>query len=245
MTQSPAPPHISVVTVCLNAAKTIERTIDSVLAQNYPKLDYLVLDGGSTDGTLDILRGYGDRITFVSEPDQGMYDAMNKGIRRARGSWIHLLNADDWYVSADAIARAVPHLDPARTTYFDLIRSYPDGSEILQSRTVSPWMLHVSAFIPHPSLIVSREQYDQIGMYDPSLKIASDHDLILRLVRRYPPKHVPIVLTKMDQGGISARALSTSLEEFTLVSMRHGMPAVAARTLKSLKSAWWRWRSHA
>lgn len=245
MTESSTAPHISVVTVCLNAAMTIERTIDSVLAQTYPKLDYLILDGGSTDGTLDILGRYGNRITFVSEPDRGMYDAMNKGIQRARGSWIHLLNADDWYVSADAISRAVPHLDPARTTYFDLIRSYPDGSEILQSRTVSPWMLHVSAFLPHPSLIVSKEQYERVGLYDPTLKIASDHDLILRLVRRYPPKHVPIVLTKMDQGGISARALSTSLEEFTLVSMRHGMPAVAARGLQLLKSAWWRWRAHA
>lgn len=237
-------PLITVVTVCLNAERTIRRTIDSVLSQTYTNLEYLVIDGGSTDGTLALLRSYEQRVKFISEPDRGMYDAMNKGIRLARGEWIHILNSDDWYATPDALANAAPHLDADRTTYFDLIRSYPDQTEILQSRTVSPWMLHIAAFLPHPSLIVARSQYERVGLYDPGLKIASDHDLILRMIRDFPPKHVPVVLTKMDQTGISARALSTSLEEFTQVSIRHGMPRLAARLIQRFKSIWWRWRAH-
>jgi glycosyltransferase involved in cell wall biosynthesis len=243
--QGPDHPLVSVVTVCLNAEKTIRRTIDSVLAQTYPNLEYLVVDGGSTDRTLDILRSYEGRLSFTSEPDRGMYDAMNKGIRRVRGKWIHLVNADDWYATPDALALAVPQLTEDRTNYFDLVRVYPDREPVLQSRTVARWMLYIAAFLPHPTLIVSREQYERVGLYDPELRIASDHDLILRMIRNFPPKHIPMVLSNMDQTGVSARALSTSLEEFTQVTIRHGVPAAIARTIQWLKSYWWGLRTSA
>ena len=244
-TQPSAQPLVSVVTVCLNADKTIRWTIDSVLTQTYPNLEYLVVDGGSTDGTLAVLRSYEGRLSFTSEPDRGMYDAMNKGIRRARGKWIHLLNADDWYAAPDALARAVPHLADDRTNYFDLMRVYPHGGEVLQSRDVPRWSLYVSAFLPHPSLIVARTQYDKVGYYDPHLKIASDHDMILRLVQHFPPKHVPIVLTKMDQTGVSARLLGTSLDEFAIVTRRHGVPRPLAECIRWLKLVWWKARAGA
>lgn len=232
-------PKVTVVTVTFNASRTIARTINSVLAQTYPNVEYLVIDGGSTDGTLDILQGYGPRVNWLSEPDRGIYDAMNKGIGRAKGEWIHLLNGDDWYAAPDALGKAVPHLDPERTTYFDMIRVGADGSTVLQGRTVWPWMLYVSAFLPHPALIVARSQYDAVGLYDLRYKIAADHDMILRLVRKFPPKHVPFVLTNMDQTGISARQLATSLEEFTVVSKRNGLPGPIADGLRSLKKIWW------
>lgn len=244
-TRTPAAPLISVVTVCFNAAKTLQRTIESVLGQGYPHIEYHVVDGGSTDGTLDILERYADRITSTSEPDLGMYDAMNKGIRCARGEWIHLLNADDWYAADDALERAVPHLDAQRTTYFDLVRAYPDGHRVLQSRAVRPWMLYISAFLPHPSLVVARSQYDAVGLYDTALSIAGDHDLILRLVQRFPPKHVPVPLTIMDQTGISARQLDVTLDEFAIVTRRHGLPAPVAQGVRRLKSLWWKARAHA
>ncbi len=243
--EGPDRPLVSVVTVCFNAEKTIRRTIDSVLAQTYPNLEYLVVDGDSTDGTLAILRSYEGRLSFSSEPDRGMYDAMNKGIRRVRGKWIHLVNADDWYATPDALARAVPQLSEDRTNYFDLVRVYPDREPVLQSRTVARWMLYIAAFLPHPTLIVSREQYERVGLYDPELRIASDHDLILRMIRYFPPKHMPMVLSMMDQSGVSARALSTSLEEFTQVTIRHGVPAAIARTIQWLKSYWWGLRTSA
>ena len=112
-------PLVSVITVCFNAGKTIRRTIHSVLEQTYPNIEYLVVDGGSSDATLDILREHEGRLSFTTEPDRGMYDAMNKGIRRARGKWIHIVNADDWYASPDALARTVPQLAPDRTNYCD------------------------------------------------------------------------------------------------------------------------------
>jgi len=240
-----AAPLVSVVTVCFNAAKTLRRTIESVLGQSYPRIEYIVVDGGSTDGSLEILKQYPDRIGWISEPDLGVYDAMNKGIRRARGEWIHLLNADDWYAANDALERAVPHLEEDRTTYFDLVRAYADGRRLLQSREVRPWMLYVSAFLPHPSLIVARSQYDAVGLYDTSLRIAGDHDLILRLVQRFPPKHVPLALTVMDQAGISARQLDVTLDEFAIVTRRHGLPAPLALGVRRLKSIWWKARAHA
>ena len=240
-----AHPLVSVVTVCFNSEKTLRRTVDSVLGQTYPNLEYLVIDGGSTDGTLAILRSYGERLSFISEPDRGMYDAMNKGIRRARGKWIHLVNSDDWYATPEALALAVPHLADDRTTYFDLVRVYPDRAPVLQSRTVARWMLYVAAFLPHPTLIVGREQYELVGLYDPDLRIASDHDLILRMIRRFPPKHVPMVLSMMDQTGVSARALGVTLDEFAQVTIRHGLPAAIARTIQWFKSCWWGLRTFA
>ena len=232
-------PLVSVITVCFNAGRTIRRTIHSVLEQTYPNIEYLVVDGGSSDATLDILREYEGRLSFTTEPDRGMYDAMNKGIRRARGKWIHIVNADDWYASPDALARTVPQLAQDRTNYCDLIRVYPHREPVLQSREVSRWMLYIAAFLPHPTLIVAREQYDRVGLYDAELRIASDHDLILRMIRYFPPKHIPIVLSNMDQTGVSARALSTSLDEFTQVTIRHGVPTAVARAIKWLKSHWW------
>lgn len=236
-------PGISVVTVCFNAARTIRRTIDSVLAQTVSGVEYLVVDGGSTDGTMAILESYGTRLKFVSEPDKGIYDAMNKGVALARGGWIHLLNADDWYASPDALAHAVPHLDPGRTNYFDLLRVYEDGSTVLQGRDVKRWMLYISAFLPHPSLIVSREQYDRVGVFDTNLRIAADHDFILRLTRRYPINHVPLLLTCMDQGGVSATDLKRSMNEFAMVTRRNGLPTYAVNSISGIRRLWWRIRS--
>lgn len=235
-------PKISVVTVAYNAAGTIERTIESVLSQTYQNIEYLVQDGGSTDGTLDIVNRYGDRIALVSEPDKGIYDAMNKGVARATGEWIHILNADDWYTGPDALERAVPHLDPARTNYFDLIRSYEDGSQVLQSLNVKPWMLYVSAFLPHPGLIVSRAQYDRIGLFDDTLRIAADHDFILRMVKQLPPKHVAMPLAYMDQSGLSATDLSGSMNEFAQVTVSNGLPRIIAEIFRIIRMGWWRMR---
>ena len=236
-------PLVSVVTVSFNASKTIRRTVDSVLAQSYPNIDYLVVDGGSTDGTREILQSYGSRLRLVSEPDYGIYDAMNKGVALAKGGWIHLLNADDWYADADALARAVPYLEDDCTNYFDILRIYQGDHTKLQSRSVRRWMLYISAFLPHPGLIVSRAQYDDVGRFDTGLKIAADHDFILRLTKRYPIRHVRSLLTCMGQGGISATDLHTSMSEFSVVIERNGLPQAAVNAIMVLRRLWWRVRA--
>ncbi|MQX36376.1 glycosyltransferase family 2 protein [Roseospira navarrensis] len=242
-TGGPARPVLSVVTVTWNAAATLERTIESVLGQTVGPIDYVVVDGGSTDGTLDILRAHGDAIRWVSEPDRGIYDAMNKGIARARGDWIHLLNADDRYTDPTVLAQVLPRLDPNRTNYCDLIREHADGGQVLQRYRLGRWPLYFSAFLPHPSLIVSRAQYDRVGRYDPGYRVAADHDMILRLLRRHPAHHIPVPLTVMGQQGVSATDLETSLNEFSQVVRKAGVPAPLVAAMERLKRVWWGVRS--
>lgn len=232
-------PRISTVTVAFNAAATIQRTIDSVLSQTVAHHEYLVIDGGSTDGTLEILRRHADRIRVVSERDRGIYDAMNKGVRLARGTWIHLLNADDAYASPDALARVIDLLDPMRTNYCDIRVVDEAGAARLQSFRYSRlWMLY-GAYVPHPGLIVSRSQYDAVGEYDLRWRVAADHDMILRLLKRFPPNHIPEVLTVMYQGGTSSRFLSLSASEFRDVVIAHGQPRWLAQLLYRVKCSRW------
>jgi glycosyltransferase involved in cell wall biosynthesis len=233
------PPRISTVTVAFNAAATIARTIDSVLAQTVAGHEYLVIDGGSTDGTLDILRHHAGRIRIVSEPDRGIYDAMNKGVRLARGTWIHLLNADDAYARPDALARVIDRLDPARTNYCDIRVVDEAGSARVQSFRYSRLRMLYGAYVPHPGLIVARSQYDAVGDYDLRWRIAADHDMILRLLERFPPNHIPELLSVMHQGGASTRALSLSASEFRDVAIAHGQPRWLAQFLYRVKCRRW------
>lgn len=235
-----AAPKISIVTVCLNARATIERTLESVLAQTYPNIEHIVIDGGSTDGTREILERYRNRLVYwASEPDGGIYDAMNKGIGRASGEWIHILNSDDYYHDGTALSRAASTLDPARTNYFSMFLEYREGRRTYYRFRYNLPYLYISAKLPHPALIVSREQYRAVGLYDTGLRIAADHDLILRLVRRYPPKFVDFPLVVMDQEGRSARNLKTVYREFRDVTVRHGLPRAVAELVYLAKRLRW------
>ena len=239
---SPAtePPLISAITVSRNSSSTIDRTIRSVLNQRYPRLEYIVVDGASSDGTQRIIDRYKDRISrFVSEPDHGIYDAMNKGIALASGTWIHLLNADDYYLDPNVLAGAVPHLDPERTNYFSMTH-VSQGRVLREYRfPFTRWRLFVSAKVPHPAMIVSADQYRNIGPYDTSLRIAADHDMILRMLKRYPPKFTDLLLVGMEQGGRSASDLNLTYREFKEVTVRHGLPRPIAHALYCFKR--WRW----
>lgn len=234
-------PRISVVTVCFNSARTLRRTLESVAGQNHPNIEYIVVDGGSTDGTLAIVGEYRHVVDkMVSEPDAGIYDAMNKGLRMATGDWIHILNSDDYYAAPDVLAAALPLLDPERTNYFRMWREYADGRRELQDWEYSRWRLFVSAFLPHPGLIVSRRQYETVGLYDTRYRIAADHDMILRLTARWPGMKHDLALTVMQQGGMSGVRPDESLREFRAVTERHGLPRAAGACLLGLKRIWWR-----
>jgi glycosyltransferase involved in cell wall biosynthesis len=235
-----AVPPLSVITVCFNSARTIRKTLASVATQQLPGIEYIVIDGGSTDGTLEILAEHAAHITtLVSEPDQGVYDAMNKGLGLARGKWIHILNSDDYYATPDALVRALPLLDPERTNYFEMWREYPDGSRQMQSWDYRRWRLFVSAFLPHPGLIVSRAQYNAVGLYDTNYRIAADHDMILRLTQRWPGLKHTFPLTVMLQGGLSESNMNQSLHEFRAITESHGLPRLLAGVVLRLKRIWW------
>lgn len=238
-------PRVSVITVCLNRGATLERTIKSVLAQTYSNIEYIVVDGGSTDGTLDILKRYRNQISCViSEPDRGTYDAMNKGIRLASGDWIHILNSDDYYVSQDTIERIVPKLIRDRTNYCSILREHKGMVKDVYRFPYRHWMMYVSAKVPHPGLIVEREQYRVLGLYDADLRIAADHDFILRMLKRYPPNFIDHPLVYMDQSGLSATNRAVSYSEFRDVTIRHGLPTFIAWGIYWAKMIRWGARNH-
>ena len=234
-------PLFSVITISFNSGKTIRRTIESVANQTYDRIEFIVVDGGSMDDTLSIIGEYADVVSrIISEPDQGIYDAMNKGIRAANGEWIHLLNSDDYYAAPNVIASAVRVLDPSSTNYFWMWRESPDHHRVLQTWRYSRWRLFISAFLPHPSLIVSRAQYDAVDLYDVNLRIAADHDMILRLTKRWLGRQHDFPLTVMQQGGASEVNKLLSLREFERLSRRHGLPSLVAKLVFVLKRIWWR-----
>lgn len=210
---------ISVVTVAWNAAKTIDDTCASVDGQTHPDVEHLVMDGGSTDDTLKVLarRPSGQRIV-VSGPDNGLYDAMNKGLARARGEAVAFLNADDRYCSRHALAEVnrVFEATGADVVYGDI--DMVEFSEPLRVQRhwrtgeFAPWRLPSGWQIPHPALFVKRELLVRLGGFDASLRIAADYDLMLRLLRLDGVKvqYLPVTLVQMAVGGISTSGIGAT-----------------------------------
>jgi glycosyltransferase involved in cell wall biosynthesis len=210
---------ISIVTVSFNAADTIADTIASVQAQDYPDIEHLIVDGASTDGTQAIVERMIDAHTvFSSEPDKGLYDAMNKGIARATGDVIGILNADDYFAAADVLSRIArlfeerPDLDAALGDVsflagdLGLSRRYNSG-HFRPDRIGWGWMP------AHPGMYLSRAAYDRVGPYDTSFRIASDFDFVVRAFAKtgLTYQHVPEVLVLMRPGGVSTNGLKAKM----------------------------------
>lgn len=201
---------LSIVTVCLNSVETIEDTIKSVLIQDYKNIEYIVVDGRSTDGTLDILKKYRDRIhKYISEPDKGIYDAMNKGIKLARGDIIAILNSDDVYADSTVVGQMVNFME---TTLVDAAYSnlvYVDRDDTGRiKRFWNPGEYKKGAFlkgwtIPHPTFFCHREIFEKFGLYNTKFQIAADFELMMRFVEKHKIKvdYLPKVIVKMRTGG--------------------------------------------
>ena len=166
-------PKISIVTVTYNSARTLEKTVQSIISQSYKDYEYIIIDGGSTDGTLDIIKKYEKHISYwVSESDDGIYDAMNKGILQANGKWIHLLNSDDYYYDSNVLQKVSNVLiDNESFYYFTMIQKNGLNENIYKWNS-SLWKLWYSAYIPHPTMFVSKSTYESIGLYDTNFKIS-------------------------------------------------------------------------
>lgn len=208
---------LSVITVAKNSEKTIAATIESVAAQSHAHVEHIVIDGASTDGTKSIIEKNAKRISrWISEPDKGMYDAMNKGLRMASGSAIGFLNADDVYAGPHVLARIAGVLGEAAidACYGDLV--YVDGGDT--GRIVRYWQssryrhgLFARGWCPpHPTFYVKKTVVDRCGGFDVGYAIGNDVEFMLRLLARYRIRtaHIPEVLVKMRMGGESNRSLS-------------------------------------
>ena len=210
---------VSVVTVCYNSANTIRETIASVLEQDYPFMEYLVVDGGSTDGTLDILDFYSDKISkVISEPDRGIYDAMNKGIGFATGDLVCMLNSDDIYASSSSLRHLVECLQSHNvdSVYADLvITDSLDTNKILRyynSSRFNPNRLRYGWMPPHPTFMVRRKLYERWGNYSLNYKISSDYEMMVRLLYKHSVSYayLPEVIVKMRSGGVSTGGLRSN-----------------------------------
>lgn len=206
---------ISVITATYNSAATVSDTLHSVGSQDHADIEHIIIDGRSTDGTLDIVAGFPHVCTILSEKDGGIYDAMNKGIRLATGDVIGILNSDDIYVGPQvlsAVHRAFS--DPAvMTVYADLQYVHPDDVDRIQ-RTWITGPFEKSKFYygwmpPHPTFFVRREVYERAGVFNTELRSAADYELMLRILMKYefPAHYIPRVIVKMRAGGVSNASL--------------------------------------
>jgi len=227
---------ISIITVCVNSAATIRHTLESVLAQDYADLEYIVVDGGSSDGTLDIIRDYGNRIDkLISGPDKGIYDAINKGLAAATGDVIGILHADDIFESANvlsAVARAFASAPLADMVCGDVIFVRPDDvGRVVRyygSRHFRPWKLRFGWMPPHPGTFIRRSAYGSIGPYALDLKIAADYEMFVKafLVHRLRFARMDRILVRMRAGGLSTSGLGSSIRlnrEIVTACRRNGI----------------------
>ena len=211
---------ISIVTVVLNARPTIEDTLRAIANQSHDDIEHIVIDGGSTDGTLEVLEQHKAAIaTLISEPDDGLYDAMNKGIQRATGEVIGLLNADDVYAHNDVLRKVAElHQQPALDAcYADLVYVRPKDLD----RVVRYWRsknhypgLSWDGWMPaHPTLFLKRRVYDTVGFFDTQLRFQADLEFCARAfeVHRISSRYVPELWVKMRLGGVTNNSLRTIL----------------------------------
>lgn len=217
--------RVSVITACLNSIETIEQTILSVMEQNYEGIEHIIVDGGSTDGTLDIIRHYSERngnIKWISEPDSGIYDAMNKGLMLAGGEIIGILNSDDWY-EKNAITKVVNRFTEtdADMVYGRIHMVYSNGfCRIKLNPNISEVYYQMPA--PHPASFIKQEVYSELGNFDAHYRIAADYDMLLRIYTTQKKiVELPEVLTNFRVNGASSKNLRVCAEETREISYRY------------------------
>ena len=225
---------ISIITVCYNSATTIKDTLSSVSDQSYDNIEHIVVDGGSSDGTNDLVKRYGERVNkFVSGHDRGIYDAMNKGTALATGDYVSYLNSDDFYTNDKVIqqvAKAI-HETNADAIYGDL--SYVKRND--PKKRVRYWksqMFQPGSFVrgfapPHPTFFMKRQLLDDLGGFDLLYSLAADFDLMFRAleIKKYTSTYVPLELTRMRTGGatnISLKNIIRQNQEILTCLRSHG-----------------------
>lgn len=212
---------VSIITVVYNSADTIMDAVRSVRSQTYPDIEYIVVDGASKDGTTDLLRANESLFdTFVSESDEGLYDAINKGIGLSTGDVVGLMHADDLFADDDAIAGIAKVFQQKKTdsVYGDLVyvqKDHPDqivrkwvAGEYKMQKFLYGWMP------PHPTFYLRREKFEQIGLYDSSFKTAADYEFLLRCLykNKVTSAYLPKTLVKMRIGGKSNATIQNRLQ---------------------------------
>lgn len=221
-------PKISVVTVVRNGEQFVAQTIESVLKQRYANIEYIVIDGGSIDGTVDVIKSYETKITkWVSERDEGIADAFNKGFSFSTGVYVLFLNADDALANPDVmemVARAIVGNDSPMLLYGDC--NYLDrcSGEVLYRASID--VPHekrlLGTMIPQPSLFAHRSYFEKYGLFDSNFKIGMDYEWLLRGGLAERIVHVPSLVTNVRNGGISTLDRKRVVDEIISALKKHG-----------------------
>ena len=207
---------VSVITATYNSGTTLRDTLESVLAQTYPDIEHIVVDGGSTDNTMELVREYepryNGRLRYVSEPDKGIYDAMNKGIGMATGEVIGILNSDDFYTSADTVETLIGELERLKVdAVFGDIHFVGKCVRYYSSAGFRRWKMLLGFMPAHPSFYCRKEAYERFGLFKTFYKVAADFENLLRLiyVGKISIKYVQKDCVTMRTGGVSTSGLAS------------------------------------
>lgn len=214
---------ISIITATYNSESTLSDTVSSVLKQTYPDIEYLIIDGASTDGTIDLIDSYeplfNGKLKWISEKDQGIYDAMNKGLRMATGDVIGILNSDDYFTRIDIIEKIATHFkDEEIDAVYGDIHFIKNGkpnkcTRYYSSERFSPCWLRFGFMPAHPSFYARRSVYQRAGYYKTDYKIGADFEMMVRLFKRYNlrAKYLKMDFVTMRTGGTSTRNINSRL----------------------------------
>lgn len=243
---------ISVITITYNSQFTVEDTIKSVLSQDYPEVEYIIVDGLSKDKTMEVVNRYRDKIAkIVSEKDKGLYDALNKGISMATGDIVGMLHSDDIYADEHVLSKIAnefkKHSD-TQAVYGDLVFvNRADTNKVMRIWTAGEY--NKDAFVegwmpPHPTFYLKKECYDKYGVFNTSLKLSADYELMLRMIHKNKVnvRYIPQTLIKMRMGGVSNVSffvkLKANLEDklaWKLNDMKPGKLTLLKKPLRKLK----------
>ena len=231
------PPLITIITVAYNVVKDIENTILSVLNQTYPNIEYIIIDGGSTDGTLDIIKKYEDKISYwVSEPDKGIYDAMNKGTLKATEVWLNFMNAGDTFYDEKVLEKVFKDNDWSDTDviYGDVVYVYPDREDF---RKVAP-LKRIKVGIPfcHQSAFV-KTKLQQKYLFDTTYKICADYNFFHTLHKKGCSfKYKEQIIAKYLAGGFSSNTISLYFEEWKVSGWKYSFHFIIRITRYKIKN---------
>lgn len=229
---------VTVITPCFQSAKTIEKTLECMENQTYKNLEYIIIDGGSTDGTLELIEKHRkklpQRLIVISEKDNGIYDAMNKGITRASGQLVGIVNSDDWYEN-DTVEQIVgAYQGNDYEVVYGMQKNYFCGKE-------KTTFIHHHDFLPqqmitHPTCFVTKKAYEALGMFDLSYRSAADYDFMLRLWESKRVVFTPVyrVLSNFQMGGMSST--QTGVQENLKIRYKHGYITKKQYYFRMLKS---------
>jgi glycosyltransferase involved in cell wall biosynthesis len=211
---------ISIITVCYNSEKTIRDTIESVLSQDHPDIEYIVIDGLSDDNTINIVNEYSEKITkIISELDEGIYDAMNKGVKCSTGDIVGILNSDDFFENSFVISDVVNHFNSNPTASLvigDVVFVEPSNTEKItrfySSAKFKRWKLRFGWMPPHAATFIKKAVYEKVGIYNVNYKISADYELFVRMlmVHKLDYSRINKVLVRMRSGGISTSGIKSS-----------------------------------